>query len=246
MVSHRGLWSEEFPENSLGAFENAIKNNYAIEMDVRLLDDGTVVAFHDEKLARMTGADGYICKMKYDEIKDLKLHNSEYGIPKFDEVLEKIAGDAPIMLDVKSFGNVGPLEQKVIDSLNKYDGQVAIISSNPYTLEYFKIHAPQYTRGQKSKIPTKEKEPSFFKRQYLKKMKMNSLSTPEFIVYEALDLPNKFVKKVDLPIIALNVRSNLQMEETLPFCDNIMFDKFIPELTPVTKELLASKERAIK
>ena len=242
MVAHRGLYNEEFPENSLGAFENAIKNEYAIEMDLRLLDDGTVVVFHDEKLARMSGADGYLSKMKYDDLKELKLSDTDYAIPTFEETLKKIDGKTPIMLDVKSFGNIGSLEQKIIEALSKYDGSVAIISSNPYTLEYFKLNAPQYTRGQKSKLHTKQHEPSFFKRLHLRKMKMNTLSCPEFIVYEALDLPNKYIKKAGLPILALNIRSNLQMEETLPFCDNIIFDKFIPELTPITKDLLALKE----
>ncbi|MCL2861964.1 MAG: glycerophosphodiester phosphodiesterase [Firmicutes bacterium] len=243
MIAHRGLYNEEFPENSSAAFENAIDNGYAIEMDLRMLDDGTVVVFHDEKLARMSGADGYLSKMKYDDLKELKLNATKYGIPTFEEVLKLVAGRVPLMLDVKSFGNVGELEKKVIELLSKYDGQVAIISSNPYTLEYFKIHAPHLTRGQKSRLYTKENEPSFAPRKYMTKMKMIPLSKPEFIVYEALDLPNKYIKKVGLPILALNIRSNLQMEETLPFCDNILFEKFIPELTPVTKELLATKER---
>ena len=52
-IAHRGLFEEGKPENSLAAFENAIANNYAIELDVRALKDGTIVVFHDDKLGRM-------------------------------------------------------------------------------------------------------------------------------------------------------------------------------------------------
>ena len=59
-IAHRGLHTDKLPENSLGAFENAIKNSYPIELDVHLLKDGTLAVFHDEVLSRVTGKDGYI------------------------------------------------------------------------------------------------------------------------------------------------------------------------------------------
>ena len=59
-IAHRGYHNKTTPENSLGAFSNAIEKGYAIELDVQLLADDTVVVFHDESLARMTGNDGYL------------------------------------------------------------------------------------------------------------------------------------------------------------------------------------------
>ena len=38
-LAHRGLHNNIYPENSLGAFENARDNGFAIELDVRLLKD---------------------------------------------------------------------------------------------------------------------------------------------------------------------------------------------------------------
>ncbi|MGB1015550.1 MAG: glycerophosphodiester phosphodiesterase family protein, partial [Nannocystaceae bacterium] len=46
-IAHRGLHSDDAPENSLPAFAAAIAAGYAIELDVRLLADETVVVFHD-------------------------------------------------------------------------------------------------------------------------------------------------------------------------------------------------------
>ena len=68
-IAHRGYHGKSAPENSMLAFSKAIEKGYAIELDVQLLSDGTVVVFHDDSLARMTGNDGYI---KYLTKTDLK------------------------------------------------------------------------------------------------------------------------------------------------------------------------------
>lgn len=62
-ISHRGLWDEEAPENSLKAFKRSIEENVAIELDVHLLKDKNLVVFHDDNLNRMTGVDAKIKDM---------------------------------------------------------------------------------------------------------------------------------------------------------------------------------------
>ena len=60
IVAHRG-GSRLAPENTLPAFERATAlGAEAIEIDVRLTSDGTVVVFHDEDTARLTGEPGTI------------------------------------------------------------------------------------------------------------------------------------------------------------------------------------------
>ena len=56
-IAHRGSHNLNSPENSMKAFENAIKNNYAIELDVHILKDNNIVVFHDKNLERMTSID---------------------------------------------------------------------------------------------------------------------------------------------------------------------------------------------
>ena len=80
-IAHRGLFDELNPENSLSAFKNAVKNNIPIEFDVVSTSDGVPVIFHDSKLARMTGQDGFISNCTYDEIKDLYLLKTKENIP---------------------------------------------------------------------------------------------------------------------------------------------------------------------
>ncbi|MGZ8494287.1 MAG: glycerophosphodiester phosphodiesterase, partial [Candidatus Binatia bacterium] len=59
-IAHRGA-SGQYPENSRLAFENAIAAGAdMIELDCQLSADGHVVVFHDERLARTTGARGKV------------------------------------------------------------------------------------------------------------------------------------------------------------------------------------------
>ena len=87
-IAHRGLHTDEMPENSLGAFQNAIDNGYPIELDVHLTCDGTVVVFHDDSLARVTNKDGYVKNLTKDTLKDYSLFGTKYTIPTFKEVLD--------------------------------------------------------------------------------------------------------------------------------------------------------------
>ena len=65
-IAHRGVHTKDIPENSLSAFENALKNNYAIELDVQFTKDKEVVVFHDENLKRMTNDTRNIEDVNYD------------------------------------------------------------------------------------------------------------------------------------------------------------------------------------
>ena len=51
--AHRGLYTVDYPENTLSAFQNAIDNSYAIELDVRISSDGVPVVIHDCDLSRL-------------------------------------------------------------------------------------------------------------------------------------------------------------------------------------------------
>ena len=58
LVAHRGIVTEELPENSLASLEETIRRGYThIEVDVRATKDGFPVCLHDGNLARMCGID---------------------------------------------------------------------------------------------------------------------------------------------------------------------------------------------
>ncbi len=230
-IAHRGLHDDKAPENSLLAFENAIKQGYPIETDVHQISDGTLIIFHDNSLQRMTGQDGYVKNLKKEDLEKIKLSGTDQKIPTLDEFLKFVDGRTPILLEIKNTNKVGELESALYSKLKQYNGEYAIQSFNPYVLEWFKINAPEVLRGQLSGYFKGEKL-SFLKKLFLKRMILNKkVSEPHFISYEAKALPNRFVRKYrSLPLIAWTVRSQEEYMKVVKFCDNIIFENFEPKL----------------
>ena len=137
-IAHRGYFNEKAPENSLAAFQNAIDHGYAIEMDVQLLKDGTIIVFHDKHLKRMTGFDKDLKEVTYEEIKHLKLLDTDEGIPTFRSFLEFIDGRVPIVIEFKNESTSNLLEEKGYDILRSYRGDYVIQSFNPLSIYWFK------------------------------------------------------------------------------------------------------------
>ena len=229
-IAHRGLFGEKMPENSIAAFKNAIKNKLPIEFDVTCLVDGTPVVFHDEKLARMTGKDGFISGCSYKDIEKLTLCGTKERIPTLEEVLKVVDGKVPILITIKNFGKVGIVEKAIWKVLQSYSGEYAVESLNPYTLEWFKKNAPKVKRGQVSCF-FKNKEITGVKTFSLKRMLLNKkISEPNFIVYNAEDMPNKYVKKYfgKLPVLVYTIKSLEDEDRLKDYCDNIIFDSYTP------------------
>lgn len=227
-IAHRGLHNVEKPENSLAAFKNACENSTPVELDVQIIDDGTLIVFHDNNIKRMTAHDGYVSNLTKDKLGELNLGGTEQTIPTFEQVLETINGSVPMLIEIKNESKVGQLEQKVIDMLASYTGEFAVESFNPYSMEYFKQNASGIIRGQLSMIMTKKEMSGAFKRFMFNSMRVAKISAPDFIAYNAADLPQKKVTKLNLPTIAWTIRSNTEMEKAAPYADNIIFENFIP------------------
>lgn len=230
LIAHRGLHDKNAPENSLKSFENAIKANYAIEFDVHTISDGTIVVFHDDSLKRVTNKDGYVKNLKKEDLKNYKLNGTDEVIPTLKEVLTLINGQVPILIEIKNKGKIGELEKSLLEILKNYKGQYAIQSFNPYSLQYFRINAPEVLRGQISGN-LKDSDLSFIKKYFLKHMLLNKkVSQPNFITYEANAIPNRFIKKYShLPLLVWTVRSQDEYKRVIKYCNNIIFEDFKPK-----------------
>ena len=230
-IAHRGLHDKTHPENSLAAFSQAIEQGYAIELDVRMISDGTIVVFHDECLSRLTGNDGYLKFLNKSDLDILKLEGTKEKIPTLEEVLTLVNGQVPLLIEIKNNDKVGEFEKKLLELLKNYNGEFAVESFNPYVLEYFYKNAPDIPRGQLAGF-FKDEKLSFFKRIAYKKMIYNKkVSHPDFISYEANKLPNRFVRKYKtLPLIAWTVKSQSEYIKVVKYCDNVIFEGFEPKI----------------
>ncbi len=234
-IAHKGFHNEEFPENSLGAFSNAIENNYAIELDIRLLKDGELAVFHDNELSRMTGEDGYITCLTREELVNYKLKNTEYTIPTLGEALELIAGQVPVLIDIKTNAyHAGAMEHKVLELMKEYKGDFAIISFNPITLEYFRKNAPDMARGLLSTKWTKElpdRPDTWLARFVTSKNILRKRAEPDFLAYNIDQLPNHQTKKFKkIPLLGWCVTSQEDYLEKVKYVDNIIFEGFKPKI----------------
>ncbi|KAI9664500.1 MAG: hypothetical protein M1821_005946 [Bathelium mastoideum] len=72
VIAHRG-YKAKYPENSLAAFEAAVKAGaHAVETDVHLSKDGVVVLSHDADLKRCFGVDLKIKDCEWSFLKTLR------------------------------------------------------------------------------------------------------------------------------------------------------------------------------
>ena len=170
LIAHRGLHNEEIPENTIPAFEKAIEMGYAIKLDVQQISDGNIVVFHDKKLERLTGKDGYIKNLKIDDLDSSFISGTENTIPLLTDVLALVDGKVPLLIEIKNEYKVGDQEKRIIDILKDYKGEFAIQSFNPNVVQFVKNKAPDFIVGQLSSFFKCEKM-GFFRKRFLKKLK---------------------------------------------------------------------------
>lgn len=232
-IAHRGLHTKDIPENSLSAFENALKNNYAIELDVQFTKDKEVVVFHDENLKRMTNDTRNIEDVNYDELKNLRLGNTNEIIPTLEEVLELVDSKVAILIEIKDCKDYIELSEKTYEILKGYEGNYAIQSFNPFILEWYKNNASEVIRGQLSGTFTEGSESlNSFEKFVLKNMLLNFKSKPNYIGYELEGIPKsklESLRKKGVPIIVWTVKNKEDVEKAYKYSDNITFENFLPK-----------------
>ena len=226
-IAHRGLWGEGFIENSLPAYENAVNNGFAIEIDLYLSTDGVLFSFHDKTLERMTGEKGFIYEKTASELKKLRLGSSEHSIPTFDEVLSLVDGKVPLLIEIKNQPNKAVVD-KTVERLKSYKGEFALQSFNPLYIKRVKKLAPEFLRGILG-TNVKEKTESNFTNFIINKMPLNFLIKPDFISYHYSGYPLKKSKSKNKALLAWTVTSPEIADTAYKFCDNIIFEHFVPK-----------------
>ncbi|MSR94673.1 glycerophosphodiester phosphodiesterase [Clostridiaceae bacterium 68-1-5] len=148
--AHRGLHTKDrtVAENSLEAFALACERGYGIELDVQLSKDGKVVVFHDDTLKRVCGIDKRVDQLTYEELRNLKLHQTKSNIPLFSEVLALVNGRTALIVELKTGRNNPVLCRKTLEHLRRYEGKYCIESFDPRIVAWFKKHAENVVRGQ--------------------------------------------------------------------------------------------------
>lgn len=225
-IAHRGLWGGEIIENSLTAYQNAVDNGYAVEIDLYASKDGVLYSFHDALLKRMTGADGYIWDYDSDYINSLKLNGSNEKIPTFRDVLHLINGKVPLLIEIKNNPDKLIVE-RVLDELDEYQGEFAIQSFNPLYINKVRKIAPYIIRGILG--TSKADGEKWLTKFVLKHLSLNFLAKPDFVSMRWKDLPLPKRKTKNKAVLAWTVKSQQDYDNLKDKCHNIIFENFIPK-----------------
>lgn len=220
--AHRGVHNI-YPENSLPAFESAVQLNLGIELDIHLTSDNQLVVFHDDNLRRMTGANEFIKLLPYEQIKQYKLQETEYTIPLLKQVLDLVKGKVPILIEIKTNNNMKKLVPKLKEELENYNGKVFIQSFNPFVLRRCYKTMPNILRGQLSSFFVRD-HLKFYKKIPIKKLFFKNFSHIDFVSYNLENLPNKYVNKMDIPVLAWTVKTKDDYIKARQNANNIIVD----------------------
>lgn len=139
-VAHRGLHNEEYTENGMKAFKNAIDHNVAIELDVHLTKDNQLIVCHDADLKRTTGKVGIIEELTVEQIKGHYKLLDGGEIPTLQEVLDLVDEQVPILVELKTWKkNNKPLALRAREELKRIKDKknIVVIAFDPRALLYF-------------------------------------------------------------------------------------------------------------
>jgi glycerophosphoryl diester phosphodiesterase len=238
-LSHRGLHRRGVPENSLPAFEAAIAAGYGIELDVQPSADGIAMAFHDDRLDRLTGWTGDVHSLCADDLSRLRLQGTDATVPRLSDVVAQVAGRVPLLVEIKDRdGDMGPavgaLEDATLAALEGYAGDVAVMSFNPHSVAYLARRAPDLPRG----LVTAGFAPWHWPqlrpdtRDRLRAMTDLARLDVQFISHQADDLASPqvaAVKATGLPVLTWTIRSAAEETRARQIADGITFEGYLPE-----------------
>lgn len=220
--AHRGLHGAGRIENSRAAFEAAIAVRHGIELDVQITGDGQAVVFHDEWLHRLSEDEGMVRGRSIAELGRIRLRDSDETIPSLPAILALIAGQAPLLIEVKSPNReVGALCRAVGDALKGYNGPVAVMSFNPEVGRWFAKYEPARLRGL---VVTEERKPW---RGGLKRRLSLWRSKADFLAYDIRDLPSRFAesaRRKGLKVTTWTVRTMTERARAAEHADQIIYE----------------------
>jgi glycerophosphoryl diester phosphodiesterase len=115
-------------ENSMYAFARAVALGYRyLETDVHATADGTLLAFHDNTLDRVTDLAGRIAHLSYAEVQRARI-GGRYPIPTLAEILDSWPS-VRVNVDVKEATAIDPLVS-VVQDMAAHD-RVCVASFSP-------------------------------------------------------------------------------------------------------------------
>lgn len=226
-IAHRGFhdMNHERWENTLSAFKAATQRGYAIECDVHMSADNIPIVFHDNALARLTGADGFIWQRTRAEMQSLRIGGTQDAPPTLEQLLDLVDGKVPLVIELKGIpGYDNDLVSAVAGQLDRYSGPAAIMSFDHWLVRLFPQYAPHIPCGLTALGTTAKDFEAHFS------MLGHGI---DFVSYCLAHMPNPFIsfvrERLKMPVITWTVRDPAAVRATFEYGDQMTFEGFEPE-----------------
>lgn len=199
----------------MAAFRAAIAAGLGIECDIRKSSDGRAMVFHDAELERLTGHTGAMGARSVGDLTAIALTGSDETIPTLRDLLELVAGKAPLLLEVKSDDRrpIDALCRAVRRDLDGYRGLAAVMSFDPRVPRWFAEHDPETLRG----LVVSEQNSRTLMAAIKRRLSV-SHARPDFLALDIRDLPSGLARRQPAKGRALfswTVRSAAQLDVAL-------------------------------
>lgn len=209
--AHRGLHGEGRVENSPSAFRAALEAGLGIECDIQRSRDHTAMVYHDWDFSRLHGRSETGGSLDHADWRALRYADSEEGPFSLADLLEMVAGQVPLLIEIKSRRayDVERTCEKVSEALAAYSGRHAVMSFDPRVPRWLRRHAPQTVRG----LVMREDEYGHTQQAWQRRLAL-WIARPDFVAYHVKALPNPFVaglRSDGMPILTWTVDSPMAL-----------------------------------
>ncbi len=228
--AHRGLHDarENVLPNTYAAFDRAIEQNAAIELDVQASFDGRAMVYHHDSLEDFTELEGGVGAHGSNRLVETKLTGTQETIPLLELVLERIAGRVPVLIEAqRPEDEIHPLCFGIRRALEGYRGPVGVMSFDPEIIAWFARNAPKIWRGLVISDETGGRKPGLWERLGWRQLFDVWRAKPHFIAYDVRSLPSNLSRKLrngGIPVVAWTIQSQQDRIAAEDYADNFIFE----------------------
>lgn len=145
LIVNKGIYDNQTTfENTIESFSKAIKNNYQISFSLNITKDNKIIVYDNNDLTKLMNLKDKINSITYEELNYL----CSYHVPTLKEALDLIKGKVPIIINIKNKTKKNLLLKELIEELDNYNGEFALISKNVKVINWFNKNKPNYIIGE--------------------------------------------------------------------------------------------------
>lgn len=239
-IAHRGLHNAKrgIVENTMPAFDAALRKGYAIECDLRPAAGGLPLVFHDETLNRLVAGRGPVARVTASDLKHLTYRDGKTRLTTFADLLDRVDAVVPLVVEIKS--EWAPPDKRFLTQIatlaQAYKGPLALMSFDPAIMTAMKNLAPRVPRGI---ISGSYRGAGWWNRKIsraraarLRNLLESGETDPAFYAYQVGALPTpvtEYVRTVlNIPVLTWTVRSAKDRAAAAKWADAPIFEGFEP------------------